>query len=160
MRRGSAPLSFGAINWDQPFDRLGAIWKAEVWAVRAPREGLLSSWVSVGGFEAAPILVFLHHPADIKLGTTLHLLLGYPLSGNPQVTNYTNGSTDGKGPFLTKPLQKVGRAPGASWQLDFILKAVSPPAGCESKMKGCKINPLVRERELLPAAARHQRSSF
>lgn len=69
MRMGLAPLSLGAINWDQPFNSVGAIWKAELWAVHALREGLFPSWASVGGFKAAPVLVFLHHPADIKPGT-------------------------------------------------------------------------------------------
>lgn len=117
--------------------------------------------MSVGGSEAAPILVSPHHP-DIKLGILLHLLPGYSLSGNPRVTNYASGSIHGNRPFSTTA-QSVCKRLVESQELlaaSFYFETSWPPAGCESKMKGCEINPLVRESESLPEAAQHQRSSF
>lgn len=117
--------------------------------------------MSVGGSEAAPILVSPHHP-DIKLGILLHLVLGYSLSGNPRVTNYASRSIHGNRPF-SATAQSVCKRLIESQELlaaSFYFETGWPPAGCETKMKGCEINPLVRESEPLPEAAQHQRSSF
>lgn len=139
-----------------------AIWKSQLWVVNSQREGLFPSWASVGGSEAAPILGFLHHPAALKPGILLHLLLGYSLPGNPRVTNYASGNVHGNRPFSARA-QSVFKRLVESQELlaaSLYFETGWPPAGCESKMKGCEINPLVRESEPLPEAAQHQRSSF
>lgn len=115
----------------------------------------------MGGSEAAPILVSPHHP-DIKLGILLHLLLGHSLSGNPRVTNYASMNIHGNRPFSATSESICKRLVESQVLLaaSFYFETNWPPAGCESKMKGCEINPLVRESEPLPEAAPHQRSSF